>query len=139
MIGLPSLEDDPRFDTWDKRIENVNELTAIISEVTKSKPNAYWIEELDKLDIINSPTASYDDFLNHEQTKAANYLNWVYHEGIGEIPMATIPGIPEFKPGPMAHAPHLGEHTEELLASFDYGPEEVAALLKSGAAVKYTK
>jgi len=137
LIGLPELETDPRFDDWDKRIKNVNELTAIISEITKTKSNAYWIEELDKLDIINGPTANYDDFLDHEQTKAAGYLSWVYHDGIGEIPMANIPGIPAFKPGPLAHAPHLGEHTEELLASFDYGAEEVAALLMSGAAVKY--
>lgn len=137
LLGRPELETDTRFDEWDKRIANVAELTALISEVTRTKPNAYWMEELDKLDIINGPTASYDEFLAHEQTKAADYLSWVEHEGLGAIPMATIPGIPTFEAGPMAHAPHLGEHTEELLAEFDYGSDEVAALLKSGAAVRY--
>ncbi|HAT35713.1 MAG TPA: CoA transferase [Rhodospirillaceae bacterium] len=138
LIGMPELVTDPRFDDWDKRIANVAELTAIISEHTKQKPNAYWMEELDKLDIINGPTATFDDFLSHPQTDAADYIKWIEHEALGSIPMATIPGHTPFEAGPMSHAPHLGEHTEELLAEFGYGANEVAALLESGSAVQFS-
>ena len=137
LINKPELEFDPRFDEWDKRIANVDELTAIISEVTKTKSNAFWMRELDKLDIINSPTATFDDFLNHPQTAAASYIKWVNHEALGKIPMATIPGHPPFTDGTRAHAPHLGEHTEEILSEYGYKLNEISNFLEKGSAVQY--
>ena len=139
LIEKPELEQDPRFNEWDKRIANVDELTAIISETTITKSNAYWTKELDKLDIINSPTATFDDFLNHPQTKASDYINWVNHESLGNIPMATIPGHPPFTDGTQAHAPHLGEHSKQILSEYGYGTNEIEGFLKVGSAIQYTE
>ena len=40
----------------------------------------------------------------------------------------------EHRPGPIAPAPRLGELTVSVLQECGFGPEQVAALLRSGAA-----
>ena len=51
--------------------------------------------------------------------------------------MATIPGHPPFTDGTHAHAPHLGEHTEEILSEYGYKLNEISNFLEKGSAIQY--
>jgi crotonobetainyl-CoA:carnitine CoA-transferase CaiB-like acyl-CoA transferase len=73
---------------------------------------------------------SYEEFLQEEQVAATGIMSWLAQPGVPElIPMPNIPGLPPFESGTKrAHAPALGEHTQEVLAEHGYSAAEIAAL-----------
>lgn len=77
---------------------------------------------------------NYADFMNHDQTRQTGALYWHEYPGIGEVPLANVPGHEKLGEDlAMLRAPLLGEHTEAILGEVGYSTAEIAALEQAGA------
>jgi len=115
-FGWADLHADARFKTKESRVAHEAALKALLVPRFAARPTAYWEEHLTALDIMHAPVFGYGEFMAQPQTQASKAVSWVEHEAIGRIPHATVPGAPPVDPsGPLAHAPTIGEHTEEVL------------------------
>jgi len=113
-MGRPELADDPRFKTNFARLQNNDELEAIVYQ---------WASEQDAMEVYHrageerAPMAavhSVGDLLESAQLRAREFFREIEHPAAGAL---TYPG-PQFRmsevewtPGP---APLVGEHNVEL-------------------------
>ena len=134
--GHPEWLSDERFATGRGRAVNAAELIGLLDEIFATKSLDEWAEIFAaEPELFWSPVNSIDDLVVDEQFHAAKGVVQVPDEQ-SSVPMVATPvdfaGEP---PVPRYRAPHLGEHTRELLAELGLAPDEVEALLAEGVAV----
>ncbi len=130
ILGLPELKTDLRFNSREIRIKNEKELMALIRAEFVKQPSEHWAKLLTDAGVMNSIVQDHGDFMNHEHTKAVEAVAYVEHDGAGIVPMPHIPGLPRIEgPSPMTHAPHVGEHSVEILKEWGYGDDAIADML----------
>lgn len=133
MFGRPELASDPRYATADARLENQKDLDELIRPEIKTKPTADWLAAFAEADILAGRVNDFPDILEDEHVQAREAVQWLDHPGIGRIPMPLIPGAPEPK-GQTGEAPHLGQHTHEILTDLGYDAGTIEAMTENGAA-----
>ena len=134
-VGLDDLAADPRFDTNEKREQQVEVLTEIFSHHFSTRPAAEW-EAMLKADgnmvsMVKELSEVYDD----PQVVANEMITQFDQPGIGLVKAVNTP----FKLSGSADEPHIrrpvpekGEHTFEVLREMGHSPEEVEALKAEG-------
>lgn len=121
-FGWSDLFADARFATKESRVAHEATLRDLLAPRFAARTTADWERDLTKLDIMHAPVYGYGEFLAHPQTAASQAVAWVDHKAIGRIPHATVPGRDPVDPeGPLARAPGVGEHTEEVLKEAGIG------------------
>ena len=134
VVGLPDLAEDARFLENADRMQNVNELAAVLGERFKTRPTAEWLRLLEEGGVPAGPVASIGEMLEFPQTLARDMVVEVEHSKLG--PVRTI-GFPvKFSDTPVSverGAPLLGEHTREVLTELGYAGEEIEELMGRGA------
>lgn len=133
-IGHPELEHDAKLANREELFEHREEFAAFLDGVFMTKPQDEWLRLLKENDIFCSPVNTSLELIGDPQVVANDYLAAVSHRLFGEI---KVPGYPvEFSGTPAAKgftAPHVGEHTREVLGAIGgYGEEEIEALRKRG-------
>ena len=134
-MGLDDLVADPRFDTNEKREEQVEVLTEILSHHFSTRPTAKW-EAMLKADsqmasVVRELSEVYDD----PQVIANEMITQFEQPGIGLVKAVNTP----FKLSGSADEPHIrrpvpekGEHTFEVLREMGHSPDEIEALRAEG-------
>jgi crotonobetainyl-CoA:carnitine CoA-transferase CaiB-like acyl-CoA transferase len=116
VLGTPQWLEDPRFETMDRRIENLDELEAEIETITTGRTTQEWIGALDAAGIPCGQVLTYDQALEDEHLLAREMVAEVDHPIIG--PMKTIAPPTKFSGMEFSvrrPAPWLGQHTAEVL------------------------
>ncbi len=137
VIGMSEILDDPRFATNADRMANLEDLRELLAARLRSKTTAVWLERLEEANVPAGPVSSILEMLRHPQTVARNM--------VVEVPQgdttAEALGMPvKFSGGPASvdrGAPRMGEHTVEVLREYDFGKDEIAELLRSGAVGRF--
>ncbi|ELY99637.1 MULTISPECIES: CaiB/BaiF CoA transferase family protein [Natrialba] len=114
-IGRPELVDDPRFETNNDRVENADELDAVIEEWTSERTTDRAIAEMEAADAIVGPVYSMGDIFEDEQYAARNNIVEIEDDDLGTLRTANT--VPKFSrtPGRVVHAgPRHGQHNEEV-------------------------
>lgn len=132
-IGQEDLIDDPRFENNDKRVENAEDLDAIIEAWTRERTTEEAIEVMEASDAIVGPVYDIEDIYEDEQYRAREDIVAV-DDDLGEL--RTFATIPKFSrtPGEISHlGPQQGEHNEEVfLEELGLDPEEYERLRDGG-------
>ncbi|MCU0285467.1 MAG: CoA transferase [Acidobacteria bacterium] len=132
-LGLPELKEDPRFKERDTRKANRKELTPLLEVKLKEKDTAYWEEVLNKRGIPSGDILSLEDALKTAQVKHREAIAEVNEPGIGNIKIFNMSAKFSKTPGTVdAPPPRLSAHTEEILTSLGYAPEDLKALKEKG-------
>jgi alpha-methylacyl-CoA racemase len=110
---------------------------AQVVEIFKMRTRSQWEQFARQHDCCLEPVLELDEALHSELVRAREMVVNLQQPGVeGGVRQLGVPIKLERTPG--AHdrlpGPTLGEHTEEVLAAVGYSAEEIAALLKSGAA-----
>lgn len=134
LIGRPELGADPSFATPDARVANRDALDAVIRPALAGRTTAAWLKDFQEQDILAGQVNDFPDVLEDPHVEARAAVKWLEHRGIGQIPMPLIPGAPE-PVGELAEAPHLGQHTREVLTELGYDAATIDAMAKNGDAV----
>ena len=96
------------------------------------------MEPLSGIDILKAKVNTYDDLFKDPQVQAIDAVRWVENDTLGRVPMGTLCGQLAPETGdPLTHAPHLGEHTREILGQMGYGAGEIEKLAASKVVACY--
>ena len=128
------LENDPRFDTDDKRLDRSEELVAIFDEIFATRPRDEWLNIFSKYDLFCCSVNSLMELKDDPQVIENDYLVDIDHPTLGGV---KVPGYPaDFSEScikTVRAAPDLGTHTDEVLKDIGgYSKEEIAQLREGG-------
>ena len=127
---------DERFNTLlaAKKPENSDALCHLLEDTFAKKDRAYWAQRLSAADIAFEQSAHYGDVAGDAQAQANHYvIPFEMQSGKSfMLPMSPVQfSVNEALDS--AHAPQLGEHTDEVLHDAGYSDEEIAAMREEKA------
>tara|TARA_Y100000758_G_scaffold53011_1_gene33963 strand:- start:1574 stop:2785 length:1212 start_codon:yes stop_codon:yes gene_type:complete len=132
IVGQPRLIENELFCDNAARMENLDELVAVLIPLFKQHSTEEWLRRFEAAGVPAGPVASLQEMLTHSQTIEREMVTEVQHSTLG--PVKTL-GFP-VKLG-ASHAaiergaPILGEHTLEVLLENGYTKTSVAELQRS--------
>ena len=119
LAGREELMDDPRFATNPERIRNRDAVIATVQEIIKGKPSAYWIEELERIQVSCCPINTMDQVFEDPQVQARGMKITMPHPLAGKGTVDLIGSPLKLSETPVSYRrppPSLGEHTDEVLS-----------------------
>ena len=136
VIGLPGLPDDPRFDSYDTRSANREELNALIAERLRTQDTSYWVRALNQAGVPCGPVYRMDEVFADPQVRHLDMTQAVPHPALGplEIVRNAVRMTGTAAGTARTPSPDRGDHTDEVLTSLGYSPAEVAGLRADGVA-----
>ncbi len=133
-LGLPELNDDPRFNDVMPLIQNAEAASKLIAEAISSKPFEYWRQHLKSMRGQWAPFQSLVDLGTDEQAIANDMIVEVEASDGGE-PFKVVRGPVQFNHEPLetTRAPQASEHTELVLMELGIDWDRIAELKEVGA------
>ena len=133
LIGRDEWLADPRYADVRSRVIHRDELMAELRPIFETKITDEWVDLLSGIDILKAKVNTYEDLFKDPQAQAVDAVRWVENDTLGRVPMATICGQrPPATGDRLTHAPHLGEHTREILGELGYGGADIEKLSTTG-------
>jgi len=130
-IEREDLENDPRFDSFETRINNHMALLNILDEVFRAKTLEEWKVRLDGIPF--APVQSLPEVIHDPQAVANEIFVSFDHPTHGPISMVASPVKFSKTPATVrAPAPEFGEHTEEILLECGYTWEDIEKFKHDG-------
>lgn len=129
------LARDPRFRELAGRIAHESVLMDIIRAEFLRETTDEWCRRLEAEEILHARIRHYDEVLSDGELTRSGALDWLQQPGVdGLLPIPNIPGGPRAGDyGRLKAAPHVGEHSEEVLRCMGMDAAQVQALIDSGA------
>jgi crotonobetainyl-CoA:carnitine CoA-transferase CaiB-like acyl-CoA transferase len=128
-IGRPELGDDPKFRTNSDRLNNVEELDAIIQGFIGSRDRDDVLAYFEKAEVTVGPVYDASEIPNDPHIRGREVMIELPDPDIGTLPMHNV--FPRLSRTPGAirtPAPSLGQHTDDLLASLGFDAEAIQSL-----------
>ncbi|MCH7831310.1 MAG: CoA transferase [Proteobacteria bacterium] len=129
VLDVPDMAENPDFATGADRSENRDAINAGIEKRTVGKTSAEWIDLLNEAGIPCGPIYSIDQVFDDEQVKHIGMEHPVEHPELGKFNvLGQAITLSRHKPRTGVATPNRGQHTDEVLAEFGFGAEEIADL-----------
>ena len=120
LLGKPELAVDEKFATNSARVQNREEVIALLADIFKTASVSEWLEKLDKAEIPCGPINNFEQVFSLPQVKEREMLVKMNHPTIGELPLVGSPLKMSATPVEYRLPPPLmGEHTEEILRELE--------------------
>lgn len=134
ILEREDLQNDPRFSSNPARTDNINTLAGIIQEEIGKKTTTQWMDIFKKAELPYSPINNLKQICEDPIIKHRNMLVEIDQPIAGKVKIAGSPIHLSETPGKIyAHAPLLGEHTEEVLQEIlGYSRQEIDRLTAEG-------
>jgi formyl-CoA transferase len=118
-LGLAALIDDPRFRTNADRMNNRDELVAILEDTLRQDDTEAWVRVILDAGVAAGPILDYRQVLDEDpHVKARGMVQEIEHPVQGRLKVLGFPVKFGVTPARLTrHPPLLGEHTEELLGA----------------------
>lgn len=116
LISLPKLADDPKFATNAARVENLEELEALLIEALAKGTITEWVEAFAAGGVPSGPINTVGRVFDEPQVQHREMLRDIPHPLSGSVKQVISPL--NFANAPLAFdraPPLLGEHTKEVL------------------------
>jgi formyl-CoA transferase len=134
VVGHPEWVNDARFSTNHERVQHQADLAALIDAVTRTRPRAFWLEQLEQAGVPCGPILDYQHALTTPQAVAREMTLQVDHPTLGRLRTLGTPIKMSATPlNPRRRGPLLGEHTDAVLAAAGYSADEIEQLRSKGA------
>ncbi|MGI4800054.1 MAG: CaiB/BaiF CoA transferase family protein [Janthinobacterium lividum] len=132
-LGLSELVDDPRFASGKARSDNRHVLNTLLTEVTRTRSSAEWVDTLEAAEVPCGPIYSMDQVFADPQVKHLGMAQTVTHKELGEIALVNQAIKLSRTPAKLETAiGALGADTDAVLAELGRTPEQIAALHEQG-------
>ncbi|OUS19618.1 CoA transferase [Rhodobacterales bacterium 59_46_T64] len=123
FVGCPELATNPKYSTLSTRVQNIDDLYAMIEHHACAHSTAEWVSFCDTHSIPCMPVLSFEDIVEDPHVKAVNLFQGATHPTEGRYKVIRSPvkfSGSEFSV--RRHAPKLGQHTNEILTEIGMGP-----------------
>ena len=128
-IEAADLASDPDFATGKLRSQHRARLNAAISEVTRTRPSAEWIERLNAAGVPCGPINKMNEVFADPQVHHLHITRRVPHSVLGEVEVVGQAVELSRTPWEIRSAtPEAGEHTDEILSELGYDRNRIAEL-----------
>jgi crotonobetainyl-CoA:carnitine CoA-transferase CaiB-like acyl-CoA transferase len=135
----PDLAADSRVIDPVRRSEHIDELYALVAEITPTKSTDQWRALLSAQDIPCATVNSLQDLLSDAHLQAAEMFQRVEDPRMGPLKIVRSPfevdGELSFEKKTDAVAPALGDHSGEILSELNYTEAEIQTLVADGVVV----
>jgi crotonobetainyl-CoA:carnitine CoA-transferase CaiB-like acyl-CoA transferase len=132
-IGHPEWKTREEWKTQPQRSANRQAINAALSEITRHKPSAHWIELFEGAGIPCGPIYSIDQVFADPQVQHLKIVRNVDHPLLGEQKLVGSPinmsGVSKDIRTP---TPEAGAHTDEVLEWAGYSPAQITELRSKG-------
>lgn len=128
------LLEDGKFNSQTARVANRKLVTDACNNITRQKPVAWWLEELEKASVGCSSIQNLEEVFDDPHVKARDMVIEMPIKG-HSAPAKLVASPLKFSETPATYRrppPQLGEHTEEVLKNAGFSAEEVESLQKTG-------
>lgn len=136
VAGCEHLLQDARFNTAVERVRNRVFVTETLNDITRARPSAWWIENLERNKIGCGPINQLGEVFDDPQVKARGMVIEMDHPALGGRKAKLIASPVRMSATPVSYRkspPTLGQHTEEVLGEYlGMSAAEVAALRDRG-------
>ncbi len=132
IVGLPNLENDPRFAETRTRNDHASDLIAILDDRFAEKPRDHWLKLLEAEGIPCGAVQDYQELAEDEQVVANRYIVDTEDPRLGSVRLPGPPVQLSETPGETRPAPDLGQHTEEVLGQLGYSWQKIEDLRQAG-------
>ena len=133
LIGRPELADDPAWATPEARLPKLDKMFGLIEEWTSGLSKWEVLDLLNAYDIPCGPILSTKELIEDETLAELGSVIEVDHPERGRFKTVGCPLRLSDSPVKVAPPPLLGEHTDEVLASLGYLPDQITELRTAGA------
>jgi crotonobetainyl-CoA:carnitine CoA-transferase CaiB-like acyl-CoA transferase len=138
LLGRDEWLSDPRYADARARVKHRDDLMAALQPIFETKTSDEWEALLSGIDILKAKVNTYQDLFADSQVQSMDAVRWIENDTLGRVPMATICGQrPPVTGDRLTHAPHVGEHTREILGELGYGAGEIESLRGSAVVECY--
>ena len=128
------LLDDPRYTSLGSRLEHIETLYEELGKIAVTRTNAEWLTELDRRNIPAMSVNTLDALITDPHLNAVKFWQTVEHPSEGTLRLPGIPASYSKTPGAIRRLPpRLGEHSVEILREAGFAPQDIDALLATGA------
>lgn len=136
-IDSPHLAEDPRFETSNLRMTNLDALVETLTEILSHRTTSEWLEKLEAAGVPAGPVYDVKEMSEDPHTIARGMIAKVPAGTGGEHAVIAHPVKYSADPTTIRRgAPLLGEHSREVLAEFGFAADEIDGLIGSGAIVE---
>jgi len=128
-VGAPEFLTNPDYGSAPDRSKNRKALNAAINALTEKKSTEAWVNEFNAAGVPCGPIYSIDQVFADEQVRHLKMAQDVPNDENRHIQLVSQPVTLSRTPSKMvAPPPDFGEQTDEVLAEFGFGAEEIAEL-----------
>lgn len=133
-IERPDLEHDPRFASFELRIENHAALLDVVEQVFLAKTMDEWKVRLSDTNLNWGPLQSLPEVITDPQARANDFFIACDHPTHGRIEYVANPVHLSNTPQKAIRmpAPEVGQHTEEILLEYGYTWEDIGRFKEQG-------
>ena len=130
VLGIQDPRFGPDFDPFDEdTIAHSEELVKQAERLFLEKTVDEWLHVFDNVGVPAGPVRFVQEMLEHEQVRANGLSVELEHTLAGGVKMVgPIINMNETPLEARSASPALGEHTDQILASIGYTPDQISAL-----------
>lgn len=133
-IDRPDVEHDPRFATFDPRIENHDALFDLLVAVFKTRTYAEWKTRLTAAGLPWGPVQNLPEIIHDAQARANDVFLPMDHPDHGQMEVVNNPiRLSKTPLAPLQPAASLGRHTEAVLLAHGYTQADINRFRDEGA------
>ena len=133
LLGKEQWLADSRYADARARVKNRDTLMAELRPILETKTSDEWVDLMSSIDILKAKVNTYTDLFNDPQVKAVDAVHWVENDTLGKLPMGTMCGqLPPVSGDALAHSPHVGEHSRQILQGMGYSSGDIEKLAAQG-------
>lgn len=133
-VGIQRLENDPRFNSVEARVESRSELIGILDKIFAGKSRDEWLKMFEGHDFVYAPVYDLPEAVTEPQMMENGYIIDMQHPVMGQTRCAGFPVKYGRTPAALKwSAPEYGQHTEEVLSELlGYDWEQLGKMNSEG-------
>lgn len=132
-LGRPELAQDPRFADNGGRMDHMDALIEIITDVMKKETTAHWLGKFEDVGLPSGPVLDVNEMHAHPQTLAREMIVDTQHPTLGTVPTIGLPiKLSETPGGVRKAAPRFGEDSRSVLGEFGFSDADIDRLKDDG-------